>query len=124
MNILLIDDDALVLRTLSHHLGGAGHNVTVASDASQADDFIEREARPDLVICDLLMPGVSGLTFISLLRNFHNLSIPVIVISGLSRGDLLSAQAGVADVEYLPKPIVIADLFKKINKYTVNTVGL
>ncbi|HET6991862.1 MAG TPA: response regulator, partial [Bacteroidia bacterium] len=120
-----IDDDALVIRSLSQHLTDAGHTVATAKDGSEADDYIENvKTSPDLIICDLLMPGISGLTFISLLRNFHNYSIPVIVISSLNRADLLSAQAGITDLDFIPKPVNIDLLLEKINKYNLKTIQL
>src|ERR1041384_5989695 len=117
MNILLIDDDALVIRSVSQYLVDAGHDVAIAKDGSQADDYLENvKTSPDLIICDLLMPGISGLTFISLLRNFHNSSIPVIVISSLNKGELLPLYAGITDLDFLPKPIDPETLIEKVNK--------
>ncbi|HEU4717217.1 MAG TPA: response regulator [Bacteroidia bacterium] len=125
MKILLIDDDALVLRSLSHQLAEEGYHVDTAKDGAEAVDYIEKEkTRPDLIICDLLMPGISGLTFISLLRNFHNFSIPVIVISSLDKGYFLSQQAGIPGTDFLPKPVEFSLLSGKIKKYIPKTVQL
>lgn len=120
MNILVIDDDALILRTLSHELGQAGHLVITATDGSEAIDCIENENVPfDLIICDLLMPNISGLTFISLLRNFHNYSIPVIAISSMQRGDLLSTYAGIGNLDFLAKPFAPEEMLQKVKKYQI-----
>jgi CheY-like chemotaxis protein len=125
MNILLIDDDALVIRSVSQFLADAGHEVAIAKDGSEADDYLENvKTTPDLIICDLLMPGISGLTFISLLRNFHNSSIPVIIISSLNKGELLPLYAGITDLDFLPKPIDPDTLIEKVNKYNLKTIQL
>ena len=125
MNILLIDDDALVIRSLTQYLEDAGHLVATAKDGSEADDYLENvKTAPDLIICDLLMPGISGLTFISLLRNFHNSSIPVIVISSLNRADLLPVYAGLTDLDFIPKPVNPDVLIEKVNKYNLKTIPL
>src|SRR6185436_19186626 len=108
MNILLIDDDILVLRMLELHLVMEGHHVVTAKDGLEANDAIENEKqKPDLIISDLLMPHISGLTFITMLRNFHNYSVPVIVISSLKQGNLLAAQAGINDIDFVQKPFAI-----------------
>jgi CheY-like chemotaxis protein len=125
MKILVIDDDALILRSLALHLGDAGYLVTTATDGSEAIDRIENESeKPDLIICDLLMPNISGLTFISLLRNFHNCSIPVITISSLPKGDLLSMYAGIEDIDFLPKPFRISQILEKVKDYNTKKILL
>ncbi len=118
MKILVVDDDALILRSLSSHLAEEGHEVITAKDGAEANDRMENERqRPDLVICDLLMPNISGLTFMTILRNFHNYSIPVIVISSLQKGELLAAQAGFSEIDFIAKPFSFQDLSEKVNKH-------
>lgn len=123
MKILLIDDDVLVLRSLSHQLEEEGYQVDTAKDGAKAVDYLEKKTtRPDLIICDLLMPGISGLTFISLLRNFHNFSIPVIAISSLDKGYFLSQREGIPGTDFLPKPVELPLLLAKIRQYTSKTM--
>jgi DNA-binding response OmpR family regulator len=120
MNIMIVDDDALVVRALSAHLTDEGHTITTAKDGSEANDRMENESRPDLIILDLLMPNISGLTFMTILRNFHHYSIPVIVISSLQKGDLLAAQAGFGSVDFVAKPFSFEEITDKVNKYNKN----
>ncbi len=121
MKILVVDDDALILRSLSSHLVEEGHTVITAKDGAEANDRMENEReRPDLVICDLLMPNISGLTFMTILRNFHNYSIPVIVISSLQKGELLAAQAGFGEIDFIAKPFSFQELTEKVNKHKKN----
>jgi DNA-binding response OmpR family regulator len=121
MNILVIDDDALVLKSLSQRLTDEGHSVDTARDGGLANDKIENaKTPPDLIICDLLMPNFSGLTFMSMLRNFHNYSIPVIVISSLQQGELLAAQAGFPNIDFLAKPFAFEEITKRVEKYNLN----
>jgi DNA-binding response OmpR family regulator len=123
MKILVIDDDALILKSLSQCLGEAGHTVVTARNGSEANDLIETDThRPDLIICDLLMPEISGLTFISLLRNFHNYSIPLIVISSLQQGDLLTEHVGITDFEFISKPFTMDEVLGKVEKYRVGRI--
>jgi PAS domain S-box-containing protein len=58
--ILVIDDDELVGRALSNSLAGAGHDVTTVSDGEEALDLLLPDGKFDLVFCDLMMQGMSG----------------------------------------------------------------
>jgi two-component system sensor histidine kinase ChiS len=120
MNILIVDDDALVVKALSTHLADEGHIVRSAKDGSEANDFMENENKPDLIILDLLMPNISGLTFMTILRNFHHYSIPVIVISSLQKGDILAAQAGFSGIDFVAKPFSFEEITQKVNNHIKN----
>jgi len=101
--LLIIDDDEVVRLSLADYLEDSGFNVLQASNGQQGLDMFERE-QPDLIICDLRMPQVDGLT---LLRRISELSIdtPVLVLSGAGvMSDVVEAlRLGAAD--YLIKPL-------------------
>ena len=101
--ILVVDDDTNVRELLKLHLSAAGYEVRVAADAIAAGYLVLRSV-PDLIICDLRMPQVDGLT---LLRRISELSIdtPVLVLSGAGvMSDVVEAlRLGAAD--YLIKPL-------------------
>ena len=60
--ILVVDDDRDMLALMAHALGTAGHETRLAMDAIEARKCMDREAF-DLVICDILLPGLSGRSF-------------------------------------------------------------
>src|ERR1051325_3300862 len=63
MNILLIEDDKMLLRMLTKNLEDHGHRVFGAEDGRQAVDLaLENEV--DAIVCDLMMPVISGVTFL------------------------------------------------------------
>jgi len=101
--LLIIDDDEVVRLSLADYLEDSGFNVLQASNGQQGLQIFERE-QPDLIICDLRMPQVDGLT---LLRRISELSIdtPVLVLSGAGvMSDVVEAlRLGAAD--YLIKPL-------------------
>lgn len=101
--LLIIDDDEVVRLSLADYLEDSGFNVLQASNGQQGLQMFERE-QPDLIICDLRMPQVDGLT---LLRRISELSIdtPVLVLSGAGvMSDVVEAlRLGAAD--YLIKPL-------------------
>ena len=102
--LLVVDDEISLRQSLVTYLEDSGFVVYDAPDAIRGLRLFE-ETLPDLVITDLRMPNVDGLT---LLKQIHDISpnIPVIVISGASvMGDVVEAlRLGATD--YLIKPVV------------------
>ena len=101
--ILTIDDEALVREILTAYLEDSGFEVIQAGDGQTGIDLIGRE-QPDLVLCDLRMPGMDGLQVLATVtRDFPEL--PILVVSGLGgMSDAIQAlKLGAWD--YVTKPI-------------------
>ena len=105
--VWVIDDDRSIRWVLEKALGQADMNVRSFDSANEIDELLERQ-RPDVVISDIRMPGVSGL---ELLKIVHAKApeIPVIIIT--AHTDLESAVASYRGgaFEYLPKPFDVDD---------------
>jgi CheY-like chemotaxis protein len=102
--ILIVDDNASNRDLLSRRLVREGHRVTTAEDAAAAFARIAHEAF-DLVLLDLMMPGISGFEALCRLKSEPSTRhIPVIMISALDELDstVRCIEAGAED--YLPKP--------------------
>jgi two-component system nitrogen regulation response regulator GlnG len=101
-NVWVIDDDRSIRWVLEKALENAGLNVRAFDSANEIGELLERQ-RPDAVVTDIRMPGVSGL---ELLRTVHERApeIPVIIMT--AHTDLESAVASYRGgaFEYLPKP--------------------
>ena len=68
-NILVIDDDKLVLKTIAKYLKNCGYLVTIASSGLEALDKIDTlPGIPDLIISDIRMPGISGIETLRQIR--------------------------------------------------------
>lgn len=101
--ILIIDDEQLVLEVLADFLEDSGFSIIQANNGALGLELIERE-RPDLVMCDLRMPGIDGLNVLEqVTRDYPEL--PVLVVSGLGgMNDAIQAlKLGAWD--YVTKPI-------------------
>jgi phosphoserine phosphatase RsbU/P len=101
--ILVVDDDALIRATLKSFLKKEGYHVETASDGGEAMvKFLE--TAPALVLCDRLMPGVSGFEFLKRLRDLPS-EVPFVFLTSLTdpRDKLTVSDLGVA--EYLDKPV-------------------
>ena len=113
--LLIIDDDALVRRSIAVYLIDSGFDVSEVGEANQLCESIEKYT-PDLVITDLRMPGADGLQVLKQIKQ-HQPDLPVIIISGAgSVSDVVQVlRLGASD--YLVKPVVdIEVLVHAINK--------
>ena len=79
-HILVVEDDGAVRRHLAAYLEDCGYRVTAAAEGEGALEMV-RTQRPDLVITDLHMPGISGFQVLSALAEEFP-TLPVLVVSG------------------------------------------
>jgi two-component system KDP operon response regulator KdpE len=109
--ILVVDDEAHILRALTTSLRGAGYQITTAASVEEA--LAEAAMRPpDAVILDLLLPDGSGTDVCRELRRWSD--VPVIVLSavGDEREKVAALDAGADD--YVTKPFGIDELLARI----------
>lgn len=106
--ILIVDDDADILRLVQRALTHAGYAVVPAADGEQAIALLE-QSRFALVITDLQLPGLDGPAIIARLRESTPL-VPVIVMSGIF--DLTD----LTGVEILAKPFAITTLLELVQR--------
>src|ERR1700739_1975244 len=103
MNILIIDDSKLTLKTLEFQLKELGHKVQVADNA-ELGIMMAKDGKFDLLISDLIMPGVSGLSLVNTLRSVHRCNTPVIIMSGEKNKPLLDGDYETGVTDFLFKP--------------------
>lgn len=111
MNILLVDDEEVVLKSLGRFLTRCGHRLRTAADGLEALRHMEEE-RPDVVISDVRMPGVDGLDLLERVRvRFPATS--VVLITG--HGEVAASRPkGVCDC--LRKPVRLEDLMAVLER--------
>lgn len=112
--ILVVDDEVGALTLIGIMLDRGGFEVVKAQNAQQALDFLDTNP-PDLIILDIMMPGMDGIELCQTIRNRQERgNVPILILS--TRGDaksvLRSMDAGATD--YLPKPILHHDLVAKV----------
>jgi response regulator NasT len=110
--LLLVDDDRLVLVTLSRGLAAAGFVVVLAESVSEAEDMLAGGARPNLVIVDVLMPERSGLELAQRLRDLDH--IPFILLTSTADAQVVEQAAQDGALGYVVKPVDVPQLIPAI----------
>ena len=110
--ILVVEDDPSIVLGLRMNLRNAGFGVRTAADGPAALAELARE-RPDLLLLDLMLPGVDGMEILRRVRE-HDATLPVVVLTALGgepdkvRGLDLGAN------DYVTKPFSVAELLARI----------
>jgi two-component system, OmpR family, KDP operon response regulator KdpE len=119
-SVLVVDDDAQILRALRTGLRARGHDVQTAPNGETALDALAR-ASVDLVILDLGLPGIDGIEVIRRLRGW--LDVPVIVLSVReAHADKVAALDAGAD-DYVTKPFSIDELLARMRAVRRRAAG-
>lgn len=115
--ILLVDDDRLNLRILAGILKLEGYQIGEASSGEAALEIYE-SFKPDLVLMDVLMPGINGFeTCRELKRRHPEDAAPVIFITAKSESDDIVEGLAAGGVDYLPKPIRPKEALARIRSH-------
>jgi DNA-binding response OmpR family regulator len=112
--ILVVDDDAKIVRLVRTDLERDGFSVVTAADGPAALDAIERY-RPALVVLDLMLPELDGRAVVRAVRGDDEAALtPILIIS--ARGSTVDRIAGLEDGadDYLPKPFSPAELVLRV----------
>lgn len=111
-SLLLVDDERLVLATLSQGLSRAGYTVGTAESVDEAEATLASGERPDLVILDVSMPGRNGLELAERLRLFDH--IPFMLLTAYSDQEIVEQAATCGALGYLVKPVDTRQLVPSI----------
>ena len=112
--VLIADDNADMREYLTKLLRNAGYQVSEVEDGQQALDAIRAQV-PDLVISDVMMPGLDGLQLLAALRSdLRTAAVPVLLLSARAgqEASIEGLQAGADD--YLVKPFAAAELLARV----------
>jgi len=110
--ILVVDDEPAISRLVRATLQAEGHSVITASRGEEALDLLD-EQRPDLIVLDLMMPGIDG--FETLRRIRMQSQVPVIMLTArASDADKLKGLSGGAD-DYVTKPFNPDELAARVS---------
>ena len=111
MKILVVDDEMLLVKGIRFNLQNEGYEVITGCNGLEAVRFVQ-EAHPDLVVLDVMMPEMDGLTACGKIREFSDVPIIMLTAKTDDMDKLLGFDHGVDD--YLTKPFNILELKARI----------
>jgi DNA-binding response OmpR family regulator len=109
--ILIVEDDTTLLETLAYNLSQEGYDVLTAADGLKGLE-VARTEKPDLVVLDLMLPQLDGLSVCRALR--HEMSIPIIILTART-GEvdrIIGLDSGADD--YIVKPFLLGEFLARV----------
>lgn len=115
--ILIIEDNPINLRILLHMLMNADFNILVA-DAGEPGLLMAHEQLPDIILLDVILPGIDGLEVCrQLKKNEATRAIPVIFMTGVTTTENVVQAFEMGAVDYITKPLQAAEVLARINTH-------
>jgi len=112
VSTLIVDDDIRMLRMMQRILELEGYRVRTASDGKAALDAFDEE-NPDLVLLDIMMPGLDGYQVLESIRKHSD--VPIIMITAKLDVDSIKQAVDLGADDYVKKPFTPAELVARIN---------
>ncbi len=109
--ILVVDDDELLLEIIKTSLESEGFSVSAAKEGKTAIENFNR-FKPDLVILDIKLPGLSGHEVLQNIRKLSN--IPIIILTGVIESDMESLTKQLGADDYIRKPFIPLEMVARV----------
>ncbi len=114
--VLLVDDDEDFIETVKFYLTHSGYLVSVANNGEEAFAKLE-VSKPDIVLLDLMLPGMSGTEICKKLKSDPELlSIPVLMVTAKGEREDIKYAIKVGANGYIPKPFSLPRLVERIEE--------
>ncbi|HCQ81328.1 MAG TPA: DNA-binding response regulator [Rhodobiaceae bacterium] len=111
-HILIVDDDTRIRELLKKYLADNGYRTSAAADASQAQEKMAALAY-DLLVLDVMMPGINGLEFTERLRKQQN-AVPILLLTARAEVEQRIEGLMMGADDYLPKPFDPKELLLRV----------
>ncbi len=118
--ILVVDDEPDIRNLIKEILEDEAFEVATAEDATHADG-IREEFDPDLILLDIWMPGIDGITLLKQWNESNQMNVPVIMISGHGTVETAVEATRLGAYDFIEKPLSLAKLILTVNHALENT---
>ena len=109
--ILVVDDEQKIVELLEHNLRREGYNVLEANDGVTAVE-IAKEQRPDLILLDIMLPRLDGLSVCKKIKNIYNVPILMVTAKGDELDKIVGLELGADD--YITKPYSVREVVARV----------
>jgi DNA-binding response OmpR family regulator len=114
--ILAVDDTPVMLKTISFALGN-DYEVFTLSDPMLVEKFLQ-QIKPDLILLDYKMPGLSGFDLVHIIRKFEeHKDTPIIFLTSMGTNDNILTAAKLGASDFIVKPVKASLLREKVAKH-------
>ena len=114
VKVLVIEDEHSIQKVIRTNLSASGYTVATAYSGEEGLELLRAE-KPDLVLLDLLMPGISGWDVLEKMKESGDIDIiPVIVITASGWGNSEKKLRNMGASDYLVKPFELEELMQKV----------
>ena len=110
--VLIVDDEQKIVDLLVHNLGREGYRTIEANDGVTAIE-IAREQRPDLILLDLMLPRLDGLSVCKKIKNIYNVPILMVTAKDNELDKIVGLELGADD--YITKPFSVREVVARVN---------
>lgn len=115
ISIMIVDDIPINTKLLGKLLEPAGFKSTLQYNNSQLALDSVKSVNPDIILLDVMMPGVDGFSFLSAIREDHSMDhIKIIMVSAVSESEEIQKAGSIGANDYLTKPINAKRLYSCI----------
>ena len=121
MRILVVDDEKHLVKGIKFNLEHDGYQVETGSDGEEAVE-LARSGRYDLIILDLMMPGIDGLEACRRIREFSNVPVIMLTARGEDTDKLIGFEYGADD--YMTKPFNVMELKARVRAILRRAAGV
>ena len=111
--ILVVDDESDIRELLQDILVEEGYEVDVAGNGAEARDACAKEA-PDLVLLDIWMPDIDGISLLREWQHSQSLTAPVVMMSGHGTVETAIEATKLGAVDYVEKPLSMTKLLRTV----------
>ena len=118
MNILVCEDDVMMLKMIELKLRKDGHEIFTATDGKKGAGLV-KENSFDMIITDLLMPFLSGLELINVVRNELKQNMPIIVLSSVKFEETILKAFELGADDYIVKPFSPNELSIRVKRHSM-----
>ncbi|MEM1336380.1 MAG: response regulator [Bacteroidota bacterium] len=113
--LLLAEDDQMLASLLQYRLEREGYKVIMTYDGRAVKESLQ-SALPDLIVCDIMMPYLSGIELVDFVRNELNSDIPIILISSASNDENIISAFEMGANDFVAKPMSPSELLVRISR--------
>ncbi|MEM1318713.1 MAG: response regulator transcription factor [Bacteroidota bacterium] len=115
MKILICEDEEIMLTALEFRLRKQGFEVVLAKDGKEAIEKV-KDAEPDILVADIMMPFITGIELISYIRQDMKSELPIIIISALENDEIVLEAFKLGATDFITKPFKPNELILRIKR--------